>query len=452
MPLKIKIVSCVMYYKRSVDAHLLDWKNAVGRKPLIVRGARQVGKSSAVRQLSRHFEHFVEVNFEENPALKSLFEGDLSPRRLIEHLSVFLGVSIVPGKTLLFLDEIQACPRAIAALRFFYEKMPGLHVIAAGSLLEFALQALPSYGVGRVRSVFIYPFSFDEFLEAIGEERLLEARKKAHVQHPLPPVLHERLSELLKTFMLTGGMPEALSFYIGQRNMLETQRILDDLYLSLKSDFTKYKHTVPPQRLTEILESVVNQSGGKFVYNRASSAANHVQIKEALELLIMAGLIVPVTHTAANGIPPGAEANPSKRKMLLLDTGLHQRISGLNLSDFLFNPGTDVVNKGAIAEQFWGLEYLKYSSLFNPPALYYWHRETPHSNAEVDYVVQQGADILPVEVKSSGRGSMQSLRQFLKDKNKTVGFRFSLENFSQYEEIRAIPLYAISNFVAGENQ
>lgn len=436
-----------MYHKRLIDKYLLEWKNDPARKPLLLRGARQVGKSSAVRQLATHFDHFVEVNFEENPNLKTLFAADLSPQHIVENLSIFLGKAIVPGQTLLFLDEIQACPAAVSSLRFFYEKMPELHVAAAGSLLEFALQSLPSYGVGRVRSLFVYPFAFDEFLLALGEQPLLEAKQHAGFHNPLPDILHQKALDFLKKFMLTGGMPEAVANYVKTQQLLGVQSILDDLYIALKADFAKYKNTVPPTRLVEIFESVVRQTGGKFVLNKASSIANHGQIKEALNLLIMAGWVLPVTHTAANGIPLGAEVDQKTRKMLLLDTGIFQRILGLNMADFLFDPNSTLVNKGVIAEQFWGLEYLKYGSPFTPPTLFYWHRESPNANAEVDYVVQKGVDLLPIEIKSSGKGSMQSLRQFLKDKNRAVGYRFSLENFSDYENIRVMPLYAVSNFV-----
>jgi hypothetical protein len=435
-----------LYHKRLIDKYLEEWKAEADRKPLLLRGARQVGKSSAVRQLALKFHDFMEVNFEETPKLKTLFASDVSPQRIVENLSIYFGKPVVPGQTLLFFDEIQACPEAISSLRFFYEKMPALHVIAAGSLLEFALQSLPSYGVGRVRSLFIYPFSFDEFLEGIGEDQLLKAKQNAGIKNPLPEILHFKLLEWLKIFMLTGGMPEAVARYADNRRLIDVQRILDDLYIAFKADFTKYKNNVPPARLVEVMESVVHQAGGKFKFNKASENANHGQIKEALELLIMAGLVLPVTHTAANGIPPGAEMDPKKRKMMLLDTGIFQRILGLNLVDFLFDPSGGLINKGVIAEQFWGLEFLKYRTPFIQPALYYWHRESPNANAEVDFVVQKGAEMLPIEVKASGQGSMQSLRQFLKEKNKTYGYRFSLENFSEYNDIKSFPLYAVSNF------
>jgi hypothetical protein len=434
-----------MYYNRLIDKYLLEWKSDPLRKPLILRGARQVGKSSAVHNLAGKFEGFVEVNFEETPQLRSLFSPDVQPHRIIENLSIYFGQTIEPGKTLVFFDEIQSCPSAVASLRFFYEKMPELHVIAAGSLLEFALESLPSYGVGRVRSLFMYPFSFDEFLNAIGEYRLVEAKRMANEQAPLPDFIHQKLLDYLKTFMLTGGMPESVAIYAQTRRLLDSQMILDDIYTGLQADFAKYKQTVPPGRLVDVFESVVQQAGGKFMFSKVSSGANHVQIKEALRLLMLAGWVLPVTHTAANNIPPGAEADPKKRKMLLLDTGIFQRILGLNLAEFLFDQTVTLSNKGVLAEQFWGLEYVKYASPFTPAALYYWHRESANANAEVDYVIQQGPDLFPVEVKSSGKGTMQSLRKFLDEKKKPWGYRFSLENFGTYDQIKTFPLYAVSN-------
>lgn len=433
-----------MYHNRHIDKCLQEWQHAPNRKPLILRGARQVGKSSSVRQLGARFEHFVEVNLEEQPNLKILFERDLDPRRIIEELSIYLRQPIHPGRTLLFFDEIQACPPAVSSLRFFYEKLPELHVVAAGSLLEFALQALPSYGVGRVRSLFVYPFSFDEFLMALGEDRLLEAKKAAGFQQPLSPLLHEKLLGYLSKFLLIGGMPESVATYVQTNRLLDSQSVLDDLYIALRADFTKYKNTVPPARLSEVFESVVQQAGGKFMYTKALPGAYHTQIKEALELLIMSGWVIPVVHTAANGLPLGAETDPKKRKMLLLDTGIFQRILGLNLAEFLFDSASSLVNKGILAEQFWGLEYLKYANPWSPPGLFYWHREAANANAEVDYVAPVGNDIFPVEVKSSGKGSMQSLRQFLKEKGGPFGYRFSLENFSEYADIKSVPLYAVS--------
>ena len=433
------------YYKRLIDSVLSEWKTDVDKKPLLLRGARQVGKSSAVRHLSQQFDYYIEINFEEKRDIASLFNRNLSVQQIVENLSVLFNTPIVAGKTLLFFDEIQSCLPAISSLRFFYETLPDLHIIAAGSLLEFALSELPSFGVGRVRSLFLYPFSFDEFLMALGENSLLEFKKNATIESPLEDVLHQKTLVLLQKFLILGGMPEVVAHYLKNNSLLEAQQILDDLYISLKTDFTKYKKRVPPARLTEVFEAVVKQTGGKFVLSKAATNANHIQIKEALELLIMAGLVIPITHTAANGIPLGAEIDARKRKIMLLDTGIFQRILGLDLSEILLN--TAFINKGAIAEMFFGLELLKYASPYKQTDLYYWHRETANSSAEIDYVLQQGRDILPIEVKSSSKGSMQSLHIFLQEKNIAIGYRFSLENFCFYQNIHVFPLYAVSNLV-----
>ena len=431
------------YYKRLIDSILLDWKNDVYKKPLLLRGARQVGKSSAVRHLGEQFDNYVEINFEENKAIARLFNQNLTVQQIVENLSVIYNTQIIEGKTLLFFDEIQSCIPAISSLRFFYEQLPDLHIIAAGSLLEFALAELPSFGVGRVRSMFLYPFSFDEFLAASGENLLLEIKQKATVNAPLQEVVHQKLLNLLQKFLILGGMPEVVAHYLNNGNLLDAQQILDDLYLSFKADFTKYNKKVPTTRLTDVFEAVVKQTGGKFVPSKALPTANHSQIKGALDLLIMAGLVIPITHTAANGLPLGAETDPRRRKMMLLDTGIFQRVLGLDLSEILLD--THFINKGAIAEMFFGLEILKYASPFKQNDLYYWHREAATSSAEIDYVLQRGKDILPIEIKSSQRGSMQSLFLFLRAKNTPIGYRFSLENFSTYQNIHALPLYAVSN-------
>ncbi len=435
-----------MYFPRKIDQELSKWHFDGGGKPLLLRGARQVGKSTAVRQLSKSFDHFLEINFEGQRQVHKLFEGDLDPKEICGNLSILFNVPIVPGKTLLFFDEVQACVPAISSLRFFYEKYPELHVIAAGSLLEFALAEIPSFGVGRIRSMFVHPLSFDEYLIAIGEKLLLEAKQKANTEKPLLEPVHQKLIAHLKRFLVLGGMPEVVSVYVQHKDMAHCGQALDDLIISLKLDFAKYKKQVPSLRINEVFDSVVKQSVGQFVYAKAAVGTNHNQIKEAVELLIMAGLVIPITHTSANGIPLGAESNSKKRKMQLLDTGIFQRLLGLNVADILLENDLDVINKGAIAEQYVGLEILKSSSCYRQETLYYWHREAKSSNAELDYVIQKGANIIPIEVKSGTKGSMQSLHLFMKEKKSIYGIRFSLENFSEYEKIKVIPLYAVSDF------
>ena len=433
------------YYKRKIDHELESWASANERKPLLLRGARQVGKTSAVRHLGEKFKHFVQVDFNERHDVHYLFEGTYSPQEICQMLSVLLRTPIVAGETLLFFDEIQACPPAINRLRYFFEKFPELHLIAAGSLLEFALETLPSYGVGRVRSIFMYPFSFEEYLWATGNEALATMINASSPDKPLPQPIHEQALRLLRVFLVIGGMPAVVARYCEDGNLLECQNILNELVLSFRDDFAKYRNKVPSSRIDATFRSIAEQGLGKFVYNRVDTDASTVQIKTAVETLILAGLVYPVTHSSANGIPLGAEINEKYRRMILLDTGLLQRILNLDISDILSSNDIQVVNRGAIAETFIGTELVKSASCYSPYPLYCWHREKAGSNAEVDYVVQLGARILPVEVKSGSKGSMQSMRLFMEAKGIAKGLRTSLENFSSYEDILVYPLYAIRN-------
>jgi predicted AAA+ superfamily ATPase len=375
-----------------------------------------------------------------------VFRKGNSPRRICEELSVLFETPIEPGKTLLFLDEIQGSLEAISSLRYFYEEMPALHVVAAGSLLEFALQELPSFGVGRIRSLFLYPFSFQEYLHALGEVRLAHAIAEATPQAPLAPSLHQKAKEHLVRFITLGGMPEVVAAYASGTSLLECQSILDDLILSFSTDFAKYKARVPVARLREVFASVMEQTGSKFVYSRATQDATHAQIKESVALLEMAGLVFPVTHTAANGLPLAAEENQKFRKYLVFDTGIYQRHLRLDLGSILLGDTLAQVNKGGLAELFVGLELLKATPSNQFGALHYWQREAAGASAEVDFVVQRGSDIIPLEVKAGTKGAMQSMQIFLKEKRSPYGIRCSLENFGTIQNetgnILVYPLYA----------
>jgi predicted AAA+ superfamily ATPase len=437
------------YFKRKIDNDLAKWKESKNRKPLLLRGARQVGKSSTVREFSKQFNYFIEINLDENASIRELFSKNMPPQQICDNISLIYHTPVVPGQTLLFFDEIQVCIPAIASLRYFYERMPELHLIAAGSLLEFALQELPSFGVGRVRSLFLYPFSFDEYLEAVKETGLRRAIQKGEPDQPLSEPVHQKLIRHLICFILIGGMPEVVATYAGGGSLLDCQQVLDDLILSLYDDFAKYKSRIPSSRLREVFSSVIQQTGGKFVFSKADVHANLQQIKESLSLLELAGIIYPVTHTSANGIPLAAEMNTKFCKYLIYDTGILQRFLRLDFSKILLNDNIIQINKGALAELFTGLELLKAAPSSNPTQLYYWQREKRGSEAEVDYVIQNNMEIIPLEVKSGTKGSMQSLFQFLSEKKYPYGIRTSLENFGSMPQIKIYPLYAISK--TGQN-
>ncbi|MDR0830787.1 MAG: ATP-binding protein [Prevotellaceae bacterium] len=437
-----------MYIKRQIDNELASWKTAKNRKPLLLRGARQVGKSSSVRELGKIFENFVEINFEHKDfkTAKEIFEKHSSPKLICEELSAIFGVKIVAGETLLFLDEIQNCIPAISALRYFYEEMQELHVVAAGSLLEFALQQIPSFGVGRIRSLWMYPLSFNEFLRANDFEVLADKVQQATSETEFSEAMHKKCVEQLKHFLLVGGMPEVVAEYVNSGSLLDCQQILDDLTNTLYDDFAKYKEKVSVLRLREVFNAVIQQTGGKFVLSNIQEL-NHLQIKECLEMLEMAGLIYPVTHTSANGLPLGAEINTKYRKFMLFDVGIYQRYLKLDIAQILNADNFDNINKGALAELFAATELKKSTPANSPSDLYYWRRERDGSSAEVDFVIQRGENIVPVEVKSGTKGSMQSMFLFLKEKNRKYGIRTSLENFGKFDNIQIYPLYAIGNAI-----
>jgi uncharacterized protein len=431
-----------MYISRKIETTLRDWQKSTDFKPILLRGARQVGKTSVVRHFGKSFTSFVEINFEESPEFKTLFESNLSIESICEQIEILTGITLNDGKTLLFIDEIQACPDAIKALRFFYEKRPNLHVIAAGSLLEFALAELPSFGVGRIRSIFVYPLSFEEFLSALGEDKLRDYLGKANFDQAISEPIHAKLQQVHKTFLLIGGMPEAVKAYARGKSLLEIQRVLDDLVISIQADFDKYKARFPAVRLIEVFNTVAAQTGNKFTYSYSGASLNYPQIKEALQLLQLAGLIYPVSHSASNGIPLGAEVNPKKTKMLLFDTGIYQRTLGLNLGELILEQDVTLVNKGSIAELCVGIELIKNQDPYNKQYLYYWQREAKNSQAEVDYVLQLGSKIIPIEVKSGTKGRMQSLYSFIDEKKSAFGLRISSENFSVLEKVKILPVYA----------
>ncbi len=433
----------MLYIEREIDKILIDWKNQSARKPLLVRGARQVGKSSTVRNLGKTFKYFIELDFISNKSVHKLFDGDINPKGILEELSLIFNTPIVPGKTLVFFDEIQSCVPAIASLRYFYEKTPEIHLIAAGSLLEFALKDLPSFGVGRVRSIYLYPFSFSEFLIAFNERSLVQLINKFTIEKPFSEPVHNKLKEYLIRFITIGGMPEVVASYVNGASLLNCQGILEELTNSLYDDFSKYKSKIPSTRLREVFSSVIRQTGSKFVLSHIDTQANRLQLKESMELLEQAGIIFPVVHSSSNGIPLGAQTNYKFRKYLIFDTGIFQRFINLDLSELFLNAEVSLVNKGVIAELYAGLELIKNQPCNQVASLYYWQREKKGSQAEVDYVIELGGKIVPIEVKSGIKGKMQSLRIFMEEKGSEFGVRTSLENFSRMEKIKIIPLYAI---------
>ncbi len=441
-----------MYIKRHIDNYLLDWKKDLDRKPLLLRGARQVGKTTAIKHLGEQFEYFIEANFEKQKDLKSLFEKGLPIKEVVARIGTIYDTPIIPGKTLLFLDEIQVCPEAIHSLWFFKEDYPELHVVAAGSLLEFALKGLRSYGVGRIRSLFMYPLSFDEFLESQGKESWIEKKRKATCEKPLFEELHNQLVELFRSYLLVGGMPASVVAWKNKGDYVLCQEELSDIAQSYFDDFSKYSSKIDPRILRLTFQSVIQQIGKKFVYSHVEGNYRTEQVKEALELLCDAGLIYRVQHTAANGLPLGAEVNIKFNKYILLDSGLlltllnHTTNASLS-SEVVSATAADLVNKGSLTEMVAGCELIKYAKPNIKQELYYWENLSKNATAEVDYIVSRNMQLVPLEVKAGTSGKMKSLRYFMEKKKISYAIRCSLENFSRLEAdgVDIIPLYALSN-------
>ncbi|MGM9841733.1 MAG: ATP-binding protein [Candidatus Limisoma sp.] len=446
------------YLRRNIDAYLQQWKVEEDRKPLLIRGARQVGKSCAVRHFGASFDYFLEVNFERDSDVADIFGGKADVHDIAEKLSIYYGVPVEPGKTLLFLDEIQSCPKALHSLWFFREDYPELHVIAAGSLLEFALKDLRSYGVGRISSLFVYPMSFDEFLKARKLDGLVEMKRQATAEKPLIEVFHTKLVEQYRQFMLIGGMPAAVAKFVETESYMKARTVLADLRVAYIDDFSKYAGRINPDLLRYTLISVARQAGTKFVFSQVDGGYRTEQVKTALSYLRDAGLIVPVFHSASNGIPLGAEVNSKFVKYLMIDNALMLDFLGISddikdeTNSILTDSATELVDKGNVAEMMAGLEILKYMSPHERHELYYWQDTNKGNVAEVDYVVAKGGHVVPIEVKSGVKGSMRSLYELLSKPQKDIPYaiRCSLENFGTFtspsgKPITICPLYAISN-------
>ena len=443
-----------MYYPRFIDSYLEEWALRDTHKPLLLRGARQVGKSTAVRHLAERFENYVEINFEKQASYIPLFQvKDIDVKKIVSQIAAMVGKRIVPGKTLLFLDEVQACPESIMSLWFFKEDLPELHVVAAGSLLEFALEDLPSFGVGRIHSMFMFPMTFDEFLIANGEQLLMDARNSASSSQPLPQPLYEKLVDLTRTFMLVGGMPEAVAKWVETHDYLACQEIQDDIVVTYEDDFPKYRKKIDPTLLRNTMRSVAVQVTDKFVFSAVEGNYKAAEVKKALDMLTKAGIVIPVTHTDGNGLPLGSEADKSYQKMLLLDTGLLLRLLNMTTGDI--SELTDLVNKGPMAEMLAGLELLHYRTPNIRHEIYYWQRQAKNSQAEVDYISSYRQTVLPIEVKAEKQGGMKSLWIFLREKKLTNAIRCSLENYGAFDyqdpeisgtvrHVQICPLYAIS--------
>lgn len=438
--------------KRLLYYDLVNWRESSRRTPLLLRGARQVGKTHVVRQLGQTFKHFVELNFEKNPGLAKIFEYDLDPLRISREISLALNTVIEPGNTLLFIDEIQEVPRAIIALRYFYEEMPALHVIAAGSLVDFAIKQV-GVPVGRISFLYMYPMSFIEYLCARDSQNLALEIINHEPTNPFNEVIHSKALRLLGEYMAIGGMPKVVNQWATQQDIQSTMNELQNIKNAYEQDFSKYAKRNEIKYVNLLFKKIPGLICQRFKYSHLSIDFRKRELEPSLWLLEKAGIINQVIHSHGNGIPLGAEADLSKFKLMTLDVGINQAILGLELKDWFIDPTMAFVNKGSLAESFIGQELLAYSNPSNKQELYYWQREEKHSHAEIDYLIIQDRNIIPVEVKSGHGSKMQSLRIFLQSHPASpYGIRFSTHNYSIYDQIHSYPLYAVAGGVENKER
>lgn len=424
--------------KRKFLKLLHEWKSHPLRKPLIVRGARQVGKTYVIEEFGNEaFENCLTINFEASPQFHGCF-NELDPLLIIRQLELLAKQKIIPGKILLFLDEIQQCPKALQSLRYFYEKLPALHVIAAGSLLEFTIQDKNfSFPVGRIQFAKLYPFSFEEFLEAKGETELRQTLQAYTVKDSPPESIHDHLMKAVREYFIVGGMPSCITTYLKIPSFLEVKYAQQAIVKTYENDFGKYASQTQHRHLRRIFQEVPRMVGTHIKYKNIDPELPNParDIKRAMELLQLAGILHPIFATSAGGVPLIAGLKETIFKLLFLDIGLIENI--LNI-----DPSHPDLMKGGIAEQFVGQEFLANADPQLDFPLFFWSRSG--GTAEVDYLWVEGKYVIPIEVKAGKSGKFRSLKLFLEEKKSPFGVTISEHPLHFSDRILYLPFYLIS--------
>ncbi|MDD4442653.1 MAG: AAA family ATPase [Kiritimatiellae bacterium] len=427
--------------KRLIEQELVQWKESSRRKPLVLRGARQVGKTWLVEQvLAKDFETLVKIDLEKRRDLHTVFGDNLEPKRILNLLELATG-KIIPGKTLLFLDEIQACPRAIMALRYFYEEIPDLHVVVAGSLLEFAFAEI-SVPVGRLHYLHVHPMTFYEYLMALGKEPMAEQTRKS--PSATSQAAHEQIIDELKNYFFTGGMPECVKTWRDTTSLRTVAEVQTEILDSYRDDFAKYTPKTDPRCLDAVLLSVAKSVGEQLKYTRLDETHTGPTNRKSFDLLTKARIIHKISACNPSGLPLGATANPQKFKAAFLDIGLMQRLCQVPIDTEIRQTDLLAIYRGKLAEQFVAQEMLATGS----GELFYWSRERRASNAEVDYLLVRNGRIYPVEVKSGAAGALRSLHLMLQTYPESpAGLVLSSRCYSQLTEQKLIflPLYCAAS-------
>ena len=428
-------------YRECLHDFRLWFERKTGRKPLLIRGARQTGKTTAIRMFAEERGlKLIELNMEKNWGFTALLQNN-EPRKLIEAIEFELNCDIDPETTLLFFDEVQVTPSLLALLRYFYEETPEYAVVATGSLLEFAL-ASPEFSlpVGRIEIYHMGPFSFEEFLLATDNNRAVDYIRNYRINDDVSDVFHEKLMKLVRLYSVVGGMPESIASFKESGSLRDVERIKAGIIETFILDFNKYGSKANPVLLKKIFNSLPRMQGRKVVYSNIDPHVRSKDLAPALDQLCLAKVVSKVFHSAANGVPLSAERNDRFFKPLLLDVGLLLTQLHLNPVDVEHVSDLNLVNDGSLAEQFIGQQLYYMSPSYHDPESYYWAREKRGANAEVDYLwVDEHAQIVPVEVKSGKSGSLRSLQTIIQEKGFRLAIRFNSDFPSILEENRQTP-------------
>jgi predicted AAA+ superfamily ATPase len=424
--------------QRTRLSELNQWLKDEHRKPLVLRGARQVGKTWLARVLAKtNGLNLIELNFEKHPKHADLFASN-KPETILLNLNTEFGLSINPSKSLLLLDEIQGAPELLAKLRWFAEDMPNLPVIATGSLLEFVLEEHDfSMPVGRINYMHLEPMSFEEFLMAQDKESLLTFLNGYQWGSDIPISIHEQFSALFKEYVVVGGLPAAVQSWTKERSLISANKIHNDLFATYRDDFSKYSKRVPTQRLDEVMSSIPKQLASKFIYSSVNPDASLHSIKQALYLLNKARVSHCVMGSSANGIPLGADVREKYFKEIFIDVGLSSAALGLSLKDIPSIEDLSLLQKGALAEQVVGQLLRTLPPFYIEPKLYCWAREEKGSSSEVDYLIQHDSRVVPVEVKAGKTGTLKSLHVLMGLKNLSVAVRINAD-FPSITDVKVI--------------
>ncbi len=424
--------------KREITIELYTWlgKNKK-RKPLIISGARQIGKSFIIKQFGNeaYGKNFLEINFEKNKNIHSIFNKDLEAKRIISELEILYDLNINDGSTLIFFDEIQACPDAIMALRYFYEEAQQVPIIAAGSLLDFQFREIP-FPVGRVEIINMYPMTFKEFLLGMGKEKMIEHIEKDLIENN--SIIEQQIYELLQTYFWVGGMPECVLEYIENQNLKTVQEIQENLLYSFQADFSKYKPKVETDCLTEIISKIPINIGKQVMYAKLSEKYSSPTVKKGVDVLRTSKIITKITNVSAEGLP--LTESGRQFKLLFLDIGLLTKLSGLSLIDKITKSSLLPLFNGMMAEQFCGQELLAKKN----NKVHYWSRIDPGTTSEVDYLIEENGKIIPIEIKSGKKGQLKSLHFMLEKYGNIAQARvYSMAESGKIDKIDFVPIYKI---------